>query len=280
MAQSAASGMGLYYSFARNSNVREFLAKRLKRIAVPFLLVGSAFWYIMDICLLHLQISDAVKDLFFRSLVRDGARNNWFVLFILAMYLCFPLIYRALYKSRRRHVMFFVLLAISITGPLLVLVFWPVLYSNLEIALSRIAIFVVGCYFGELIRSEVKLSRRAAVILIMVGVACGFTRAYFDFPPYIYRYLNLVYALAVMVVITTALHLLRDRDRVNRVLRFFGKYSFELYITHTAMRNLCNPYGIYMYEPLNYFVMIAAAVAVSVLVGKASSAVVRSRGAE
>lgn len=269
------SGMGLYYSFVRNSNVREFLAKRLKRIMLPFLMAGGVFWYIMDVRLLHLDVSDAVKDLFFRSLVRDGARNNWFVLFILVMYLCFPLIYKALYKSRHRHVMFVVLLAASIAGPLLVMQISPVIYSNLEIGLSRIAVFVVGCYCGELIRNETKLPLRKVVILILVGTACGFTRAYFDFPPYIYRYLNLVYALAVMAVITAIIHVMRECGRVNGVLRFFGKYSFELYITHTAMRNLCNPYGIYMYDPANYFVMITAAIALSVLLGRASSLLLR-----
>lgn len=38
------SGMGLYYSFSKNDDMRQFFKKRFKRILIPYLYVGTIFW--------------------------------------------------------------------------------------------------------------------------------------------------------------------------------------------------------------------------------------------
>lgn len=259
------SGMGLYYSYSKNSEIIAFLSRRFKRILLPYIVVGLTYWYVLDVCVLKLDFLAVVEDFFFVSFINEGVRNNWFVLFILVMYLLFPLIYRLMYKTGHKNVMFAAILVCAVFGPVLLSTVNPSLYYNTEIALSRTAIFIVGCYMGELIKDGVKCSSILTGTVVITGIICGFMRAYFDFPPYIYRNLNLIYAISVMIIIVVVLHLIRDFDIGNRLFRFFGRYSFELYITHSAMRNVLNAYHIYMYELDNYCVMIAFSIIISII---------------
>ena len=47
------SGMGLYYSFSKDSNVKKFYIKRYKRILIPYVIVAIAFWGIKDLLILE-----------------------------------------------------------------------------------------------------------------------------------------------------------------------------------------------------------------------------------
>lgn len=40
------SGMGLFFSMRKNENVLCFYKKRLKRLSVPYVLIGGIYWII------------------------------------------------------------------------------------------------------------------------------------------------------------------------------------------------------------------------------------------
>ena len=56
--------------------------------------------------------------------------------------------------------------------------------------------------------------------------------------------------------------------RFNRVLRFFGRYSLELYMVHVTLRNIMKEFGFDAYRISEYSIMIMLAIVVSVLLNK------------
>lgn len=102
------SGMGLYYSFSKNSDIRAFYKKRFSRLVVPYLIVALIFWAVKDLYILKSTILQYVSDITFVTMVTNGTRTIWFVGFILVMYLLFPLFYRVIFGGENRLIRFLI----------------------------------------------------------------------------------------------------------------------------------------------------------------------------
>ena len=59
------SAIGVYFSYAKNSNIGEFYIKRIKRVLIPYIILCGAYWIIFDLFIKKTTLSVFWKDFFF-----------------------------------------------------------------------------------------------------------------------------------------------------------------------------------------------------------------------
>lgn len=262
------SGMGLYYSYAKNSNIQQFYKRRYKRILVPYFVVATVFWAIKDLILKNEGIRGFLADISFYSFVKEGVKSIWFIALLIVLYFLFPAFYYLLYKCKNKRIWLVVLLIVSYGVPILIYHGAPNLYGRIEIAMTRVPLFIMGCYAGKYIQSGYRLPVTKALNFFAIALVLKGLSIYCDFEPYFDRYISGVYALGLILAVTGAVYIYNDYLKIRKILRFFGKYSLELYMVHVTMRNLMGIFGFNTYRISQYFSMILLAIIASVLLSK------------
>ena len=265
------SGMGLYYSFSKNSNIKEFYAKRFKRILIPYLIVAVIFYGLKNFYFVGEGLKYFVADVTFYTFFTRGVATIWFIGLMIAMYIIFPLLYRLMYESKHNVLWFAVLILLAAALPVLIRCYSEELYGNTSIATTRVPIFLAGAFIAQYIKGGVKIPRWSAVVITVISTVCGALAAVGGFPSYISRYLDSVFALGVIIFIAAMLYLIRDWDKVNRVFAFCGKYSLELYMCHVTMRRTMSYMGFEMYRLPQYLLMIALSFVAAMIVNRAAA---------
>jgi peptidoglycan/LPS O-acetylase OafA/YrhL len=241
------SGLGLYYSMARDPRTGRFYRSRFLRILPTYwvvILLATAMEYVF----LHRHTPPG--ELFYiLSTVGfwiNAAKFDWYIPSIVVLYLLFPLFFRAFrhYGPRATGVTVVFGLALSVA-----LVASPLNY--LLIFSTRIAIFVLGVQAGYMIREGRTIVNSPAAflagaakpwvqwILFFVGLG-ALAAAFICFTPY-YRWQNGTWWYP-FVLITPALcngiAAVLKGGRFERALAWCGRYSLEIYLVHTLVFGL------------------------------------------
>lgn len=291
------SGVGLCFAMHKNGNIRQFYRKRLIRIVPGYIICGGVLVIGRHLVIGKGSVSDALREFFFISFVKEGVRTLWFVLFIIAMYFIYPMLFRTFKyadgkeKSRReRRNKAIIAAAIIIVMYLLLYLLKkkaPVFYANTEIALTRVPIFVYGAYLGEKVYRKKMISLWdflipvAGVILKMINSvdrADGHTEKNWWFDG---RLIVFLYSVAIILVLAMVLDMLRAGDHMRFLrgfLRLIGKYSLEIYMTHVVIRALMlKKIGFKEYMS-KYWMYLLTVVAAVIVVRLLTDAVVRLVG--
>lgn len=264
------SGIGLYYSASSNYNAKSFYRKRLLRIMPAYIIVGGAFWIAKDLVVNHLGLREFILDFSFISFFTQGSITIWFIGLILFLYLIYPAIYKYIFSSetaRGRFMAFLSLLIFFLGVPVFIYLLYPNLYSNIQIAITRIPIFIFGCYIGKSTKEGEYIRPRtiAFVIVLIMANRLLFMHLYNGAKSgIIYRYEDLVYSIAVLLTLTLVIHALRNIRRLMIFLKTVGNYSLELYVSHITLRNLMGDLELRPYLPVNYLIMVCLAVTLSI----------------
>lgn len=268
------SGMGLYYSMVRDSNVGHFYAKRFIRIVPTYLVVGSIFWGIR-VLIKGQGFSEWWRDLLFVTFFTKGRVTLWFIMFILAMYLLYPLIHWYLNSTEsdvKRTVRFVVLLAVVITASLLMFRRWHQSPNTKDIVYGRIPVFLLGCYLGKYIREGKSLNRPLALTIGIVLYVAGFVLRYFDTTYLVRRYLDILPTLGLIILLSMLVEVQTNVDNPGRIfLRMNGAYSLELYLTHVCCRNLAKAWHFPTNKLWVYLIVIAISILLSIPLRKMGS---------
>lgn len=264
------SGVGLYYAWQKGPSLKHFYARRLVRILIPYLVIAGPYWIWRD---LYLHQGSFFQDVTQLSLPLRHEIATWYIPAILLCYLCYPLICKGLEKRQvlhipvSRHSMTILICTGIMLGCFVLRKVTPTFYDNSEIALTRLAVFVVGCDLGKTVFEKRPISQAltlgCAVTVFMYYVfrntsALAEIWLRFSFIP-----------LAVALCVTLAWLLLKldGCAWLHRFLRFFGERSLELYLSHVLLRSvfyhyvpvdLWDPWGI-----LTYGVILFAAIVLS-----------------
>lgn len=243
------SGVSLYYSLKKNSNVRDFYLKRCKRILIPYLIVGSIYWYIIDIVISQVGIISLVKDLLFINFFTNGDRSLWYIFAIMIMYLIYPALFQVYNKLKRFSGMITICLIGLIIGlNYLIYLYDAALYSNIEIMLTRFPAFVIGVYCGKRVYDMDSIRKLDLGII----VSCIFLNLIFDFlrgkgivqfSEVMFRYMQILRGLVCIVLIILVLDKIKN-IKVEKMLSKIGNYSLELYLVHVTVLNIFRKNGI------------------------------------
>lgn len=144
------SGFGLYYSFSKNSDLRQFYLKRVNRVLLPYMIMGLPFFLLS---LINYNISLPVfllklTSLYFWFWGNDGM---WYISMSVALYFLFPVVYRFLFIQQKEQVVLVKTLLIVITCVAVNFVLYalaPHYYSMVQIGITKAPMFFIGMLVG------------------------------------------------------------------------------------------------------------------------------------
>lgn len=237
------SGIGLYFSFSGDSCIRRFYAKRVVRMVPTFLVVAVPYFCWRD-CVVT-ETATFLLDLLNISFIESGFRTFWYVYAIFLLYMVFPFLFKIIHGGNAL-VRTLSLIVASICASAAIGVIMPELYDNIEIALTRVPVFVAGCYVGKLVKERREINgwvvaglcaSIVAMYTLMFVIGNPFPDATNVFGRY-RRTLAAVLCCIIFAVLSECFALSGE----NRFLNWFGTRSLELYISQVSILNVVNYY--------------------------------------
>ncbi len=223
------SGIGLFYSMSGKSKLKDFYKKRFVRI-LPAVLIVSTIWFAIKGTG---GLDGYLKNAFLISFFTDGVRNFWYFALILVLYILYPLIHKFYEKSGTLGYVLSVLVVIAINEILRASA--PVIYKHIEIALTRIPVFLTGAWIGKFVKQGVIVSKIWIPISTLVIFA---TYIFYWYMPlsesnflYIYRYVGSIFGIA-LVFLFAVIFDKTAKGAFGTFLVWLGGYSMEIYLIH------------------------------------------------
>ncbi len=202
-----------------------------------------------------------VKDFLFITFFTEGVRTIWFILFLIIAYAIMPLVYQIIFRGHDYCIWAFIAVAIILLGlPVLLLYADVDLFRYVEVAITRLPLFVTGVFFGKYIRDGVVVPHFWIAALISVAVGLKYYDVSHDIAQYSSRYISGVCGIALLCVLVYCMRFVDAAERIRSILRFLGKYSLELYLLHVTMRNLMETLELQSYRLSRYAMIMMASI--------------------
>lgn len=233
------SGMCLYYSFKNNEKVVQFYIKRLKRILIPFFIIDGIYW--CYICIIEdNNILQFIKNITFYSFWLEGNKLVWFIALILPLYLFYPILFKFIIDNKKLNRLNYIICLCVLTYILCYLFkkFDYQWYKGIEIALTRIPVFLLGCYCGvlayenKIINSSIK---GISLIIIIFGVGYFYLHPIGLVKTFRMPYLLLGPSIAIWFAICLEVI---NTPLINTILSKCGRLSLELYLSHVVLEKV------------------------------------------
>lgn len=166
------SGIGLFFSMNKDTSILKFYKRRFERIIPIYLLIAVPLYAILVFVLNSGSFFDYIFQI--SSFTYWYPNNNsfgevWYVSFIIPLYLVYPLIYLSTQKNRK---LFIVLIIFSFAVKVLLIYCNPVYYEQIELAVSRLPIFIIGCYCGLFVYNKKELTAKKSIIITAISLFC------------------------------------------------------------------------------------------------------------
>ena len=217
------SAIGLYFSFTKNSNIKEFYKKRLLRIIPSIFIVGTIYYLY-----LRVDFITYLKNITLISLFTNGNRDLWYFTLSIILYFLYPLLYKVI-KSKEIKGLIGLLLIVVGCSILLYNIDYNI-YQRIEIALTRIPVFLIGIYTGKYIYEKKEINNYFILLFILLFIFINIILYIGGIKPYmIVRYLNCFLGISIVFIIAF-IHSLYKNKYSDKLLSFFGTYSMEVYL--------------------------------------------------
>ena len=231
------SGIGLWFSWAKNQDAKRFLLRRLLRIYPAWLVVASAF-YVPDF-LTHGGHSTSLVDLFGDIIVNwdfwlHDELTFWYIPATMMLYLFTPAYLRLII----RHPIYRWLPVVMIMWCILVQYVTPIhqAVGHLEIFWSRVPIYFIGINVGKAVQEKHTMDG-AALWLILLTFGMAFASSVFleqvrhgQFPLFLERMLYIPLTVTAILLLNRLFR--RTPAAFNRAFGFVGAISLETYLIH------------------------------------------------
>lgn len=215
------SGLGMYYSLQKTTNIKEWYKRRYLRILVPFLMFAIPFYLFRMIIdedsILHFVGNITTISFWTRH---EGA---WFVALLIPLYLLTPLIAKIIDGARNRWMPVLVFCLLSIVGAC-----FPVtnaVLNNIQMCLAHVPSFLVGYWVALYVSGgkEIKWGWIALSLVVYIGVL------------FFYRHLNVSSNWMIVLpgsIIFAGILNKWSVTAINNSLSFLGTISLESYLAN------------------------------------------------
>lgn len=183
----------------------------------------------------------------------EGTRTFWYVLFIVFAYLIYPFVYKILHVKWSDWGQLLILLIIALVIQFLPRIVAPVLNLNIEILLGRFLVFFIGCWCGKKVYQNACINNidKMGILFGVMIMLCGFLPVTKIVVSKLgFRILMCFWGIFLLYCIAVSMR--KMPKRIVKILEQFGKMSYELYLTHVAIRALMNVIGIKTFYFQNY----------------------------
>ena len=231
------SGVGLWFSFSRNSSLRHFFLRRYLRIYPAWLLVAGYF-YLSDY-LAHGRQSADLWELVANISVnwcfwQRDAWEFWFIPSIMMMYTFAP----AYMHLIRRQELWRWLPVVAMVFCVMVQYVAPLHHavSHIEIFWSRIPIFLIGINMGQSIREGHRYEGSSLWFILLLFALSAYTCITLEdglrgrFPLFMERMVYIPLSITLMLLCCQMLR--RLPHLVDTMFAFVGGVSLEIYLIH------------------------------------------------
>lgn len=229
------SGIGLWFSWTKESSYKHFYFRRLIRI-YPAWLIIACLYYIPRIHVHDLaSFVNLVGEITINwNFWRFDELNFWYIPAIMALYLFAPP-YMALI---RKHPIYRWLPVVMIMWCVLVQWVTPIhgTVGHLEIFWSRVPIFFIGINMGEIVKQKRTIEGQGIwllwIIFLMTFASCFFLEQvrHGQFPLFVERMLYIPLTITFILLCNRMLR--RLPAWVNGALAWVGGLSLECYLIH------------------------------------------------
>lgn len=263
------SGVGLYFSVKKDSNILHFFTKRAKRILPAYLMVAVPYWFLVDFIIRRKGGLSFVYDFCFVTFFTQGVRTFWYVPFIILAYLSYPLVYKLLHINCMDQSKVVMLIFVALFIQLIPKYATPTLNQNIEILLGRFLVFFIGCWCGKKVYEQDYISNKEKI-----GIFFGAGLMMCQFVPVIkiivvklgFRFLMCFWGIFLLYCI--AIGIPKMSKKIIKVLEGFGNVSYELYLTHVAVRAFMNIVGLETFYLQNYILCVLFSLLLTIIIVK------------
>lgn len=214
------SGFGLYYSFYKNSNLKQFYGKRVQRLLIPYWIITTPF-FVVQVTNGDYGYFGFIQRFFTIAFWTHGNYAGlWYISVSVLLYLCFPLIFRGLQK---RYIGGGIIILLLIVISVIYYIF-PEYYQKTSIGIVKLPYFVMGAWAGKL-SIENKTFNSLWIVIVCILII-GLSK----YPICSWLSLNLmahrvfgIFACVVFLMWTSNL------KGLHKCLAWVGKYTLEHY---------------------------------------------------
>jgi len=261
------SAIALFYVHSKKLDCKSYYLKRIKYVFIPY-----AIWSAINMVILGNK--DGFNDFIMETIAGNGAFHLWYMGMVIRVFLIFPVI---LWIAKKIHLM-----NIKIrTSIFILLVYLYYIISKFQNVISEdvgkfifgtptdmqqriidISIlfwflyFLLGIYFAlnyEYIKKKIIQYR----VVIFVSYGLSFVYSYFneiekvEFIRVIYL-LNMILSILVFYLIAVSL---AEKNKLYRIMKFIGDYSFGAYMAHIMVVNYASNKIMLVFDTRNYLVV-------------------------
>jgi len=233
------SGIGLWFSWSKNPNLKRFFKRRFLRVYPAWLLIASLHYIPQYISSGGNGYSPDVPNLVLNVLVgwsfwRVDDLTFWYVPAIMVMYAFAPF-YMTLI---RKWPVYRWIAVVAIVFAVMVQYYPPVhsAVGHLEIFFSRIPIFLIGMNMGTWVKERKRLDGSALwLVLLLFAMSLAMCIEFEQhwrghFPLFLERMIYIPLTVCGSLTLTQLLR--KMPSAAVRFLRFVGTISLELYLIH------------------------------------------------
>ena len=240
-----ASGLGCYYSLNKDSNVNEFIKRRIKKLM-------PTFWCFLLFYVIHYKFNDGIditaiigNILCIQTFTTNGNAFNWYICCLWLFYFLSPYIY---FHTKNVKSIFGVVRYI-----LLLLLFSIPFFRchDLIIMITRLPIFFMGMYFAKLSTDKKYRLSKLSIILSIIGMIIGFVILKYcyghyydylwDYGLHWYPFILIVPGLCICISLICELI---DNKKIGKyIIKLFGvigNNTFEIYLVHILLFRVVN----------------------------------------
>ena len=234
------SGVGLYYSFSKNSNLKSFYKKRAIRILPTVFIVSFIYYAFTDIGIKEYFVSALLIDLYTK-----GNSTFWYFGFIIVMYAVYPLIHK--FISKHSDAAAFGLVALLIAIIAVIAFVFKLELGTRYYAIFRVPAFVLSVWIGKQSYEKRQFSSIWIPVCAVIAVifAVIISAFHFDIIPdnfinseHIYHFLNIPFSVSLVILISAFFKRFKLRF-TKAFFAFFGTISMEIYLVFERAVKIC-----------------------------------------
>ena len=248
------SGLGLCYSFAKNSSLSRFFRKRVVRILPAYLITEVLYFIILLIKDGRVDCRLFFEKMFFIRFFRKGDGAFWFVGAILICYLIFPLVYRAVKLTGNSLLNLIICIALYVVFHEFLWRFDYTLYKNTIPLVQRLHSFIFGVWIGR----ESLDNKEFPVFIIPLYWCATAVMMFRDYIPFFPRarvplagFAVSMFGVSVIFLCILLFEGLKNTTAMKQLLRFLsmmGGITLECYVMHSLFKWIFfSPYNPLLY---------------------------------
>lgn len=262
------SGIGLYFSMSKDESILPFYSRRITRVIVPWLIMSFPYWILKSLIADKDNIGGFLMHWSGLSFWINGVTTVWYVAFIILLYFAYPFIFRL--QKKNDHFVLLTAAAVVVLNTVLLFVNADY-YSKVEIALTRIPVFLLGSYMGSVLKKKNWNSKKQAasivyIILTLIVFLIGKYASSLseEISVLLIRYGEQSVAFIIIICSCLIFNKLTVKPIVN-IFTFMGGITLEAYLLHVFMLNVVSRTGMVENSGnLVHFLIKTAVVAASV----------------